>query len=79
MCSEQDGFQSKRMRQGTGIFYKLHYNYIESSVLVDVKLWTNKIVGQLSSCIRLDDLDEKIAHKSERVYFYSISNTVGFR
>ena len=79
MCSEQDGFQSKSMRQGTGIFYKLYYKDIESSVLVDVKLWTNKIVGQLSSCIHLDDLDEKIAHKSERVYFYANSIIVGFR
>ncbi|KNB45008.1 hypothetical protein JH06_1280 [Blastocystis sp. subtype 4] len=37
----------------------------ESSILLDVKTWTHRIVGKLSSSIRLDDPNEQECLRSE--------------
>lgn len=41
---------------------------IESSVLLDVKLWTNKMVGEISQSIQLDHENETIQHQNEKVF-----------
>ncbi|KAK8827703.1 hypothetical protein WA577_007250, partial [Blastocystis sp. JDR] len=53
---EQTG-QSKRVRQGTN-----------SAILMDVKTWTNKIVGQISESMCLDCADDAARLRNEDMF-----------
>ena len=43
---------------------------LESNVILDIKLWTNRIVGQISSSIALDSDDSSVRLASEVVWTF---------
>ena len=56
------------MFQGTGLSFSVFFDLVESNVILDIKLWTNRITGEISRTIALDSEDLYIRLASEDVF-----------
>lgn len=67
-CRQTQQGESDLVFQGTGLSFSVFFDLVESNVILDIKLWTNRITGEISRTIALDSEDLYIRLASEDVF-----------